>query len=267
MKELADRSRPPKVLRIRGLVSGAVAVIAGLALTAYLYHTRSLSDRLLRADPDSITANQSLVSYADPRGREGYEQHCAACHKANLQGDPAKGVPNLVDADWLYGSGRIGEIERIVLYGIRSGNSKAQNLADMPAFATPKPYARYRIDPLKPRELDDIAKLVYSFQHPHDVDAQTIARGTDIYRGKGYCFDCHTDQAKGDPAIGAPNLTDAIWLYGSGSLDDIKREIALGLAGRCPPWIGRLPAETIREIAVYVHLAAQRAIHRGDSHG
>jgi len=162
-------------------------------------------------------------------------------------------VPDLTDQDWLYGSGRVGEIERIILYGIRSGDSRAQNLASMPAFATANPYPRYRIEPLTPGEMHDITELIYSFQHPREVDAAAVARGTALYHGKGYCFDCHSDHAKGDSAIGAPNLTDQIWLIGDGSKPSIARIIGHGLAGVCPGWHGRLASETIRAIAVYVH--------------
>ncbi len=124
------------------------------------------------AVPDSIPNDPRLMRYAIPRGRSAYSEHCASCHGGRLQGDPRKGVPNLTDADWLYGSGRIGEIERIVLYGIRAGHSKTQKLADMPAFARADPYARYRIDPLKPGEVDDVTALLYSFQHPQSADAE-----------------------------------------------------------------------------------------------
>jgi cytochrome c oxidase cbb3-type subunit III len=230
-------------------VIGALAIAMGLHMRA----TALLKTRLLMADPDSIANDPELMHYAIPRGRYAFKEHCASCHRESLQGDRRNGVPDLVDADWLYGSGRIGEIERIVLYGIRSGHSKTQKLADMPAFATANPYSRYRIEPLSPREVADVSALLYSFQHPRDVDAQTVARGSAIYHGKGFCFDCHADHAKGDAAIGTPNLTDEIWLYGDGSMGAIQNSVARGLAGVCPQWVGRLPPETIRSVAVYVH--------------
>ncbi|MDP9082444.1 MAG: c-type cytochrome [Pseudomonadota bacterium] len=211
-----------------------------------------MKTRMLMADPDAIPRDAELMRYAIPRGRDAFAEHCAHCHGDRMHGDRNKGVPNLVDADWLYGSGRVGEIERIVLYGIRSGHSKAQKLADMPAFATVNPYRRYRLEPLDPREVDEVASLLYSFQHPHAADAAAVARGSEIYHGKGLCFDCHADHAKGDSAIGTPDLTDHIWLYGDGSMASIKAAISRGLAGVCPLWIGRLPPETIRAVALYV---------------
>ena len=59
--------------------------------------------------------------------------------------------------------------------------------------------------------------------------------------------------ARGNPAIGAPRLTDTIWLYGDGSRTAIRRSIAEGRAGSCPAWTAKLDAATIRSLAVWVH--------------
>jgi cytochrome c oxidase cbb3-type subunit 3 len=232
-----------------GLAVLALGILALRSLTA----TEALRRRFLMASPDRVPSDPALVRYAMNLGRRGYAQHCASCHGVDLKGDRSRGVPDLTDQDWLYGSGRIGEIERIVLYGIRSGDSRAQNLASMPAFATANPYPRYRIEPLSPEEVRDLTELLYSFQHPGAADSAAVARGTALYHGKGFCFDCHSDHAKGDSAIGAPNLTDQIWLYGDGSRASIYRLIAHGVGGVCPGWQRRLAPETIRAIAVYVH--------------
>jgi cytochrome c oxidase cbb3-type subunit 3 len=237
----------------RALVIGAAVIPLGMLVVRSVGASHAQRRQFLMASPDTIASEPALVRYAMDRGERSYGQHCARCHGAELKGDRGRGVPDLTDRDWLYGSGRIGEIERIVLYGIRSGDSRAQNLASMPAFATANPYPRYRIEPLTPGELRDITELIYSFQHPREVDAAAVARGTALFHGKGYCFDCHSDHAKGDSAIGAPNLTDDIWLYGDGSRVSISRIIGHGLAGVCPGWRGRLAPETIRAIAVYVH--------------
>ncbi len=229
------------------------ALALGLLLLHWASEQQAVRRRFLMASPDDVAADAVLVRYAMARGAHGYAQHCARCHGADLKGDHSHGVPDLTDQDWLYGSGRIGEIERIILYGIRSGDSKAQNLASMPAFATANPYPRYRIEPLTPAQLHDITELLYSFQHPQAADAAAVERGTALFHGKGYCFDCHSDHARGDSAIGAPNLTDDVWLYGDGSRPAIYQSIAHGLGGVCPAWHGRLAADTIRAIAVFVH--------------
>jgi cytochrome c oxidase cbb3-type subunit III len=226
-------------------------IVAGVLIS--LRETRALEARFMTATPESIASDAALMRFAMPRGRAIYQEHCSACHGADLRGDPRKGVPNLIDMDWLYGTGRVGEIERIVLYGIRAGHSKTQNFASMPAFAKPVPYARYKLEPLKPAQVDDVTALIYSFQHSAAVDAATLKRGSDVYHGPGNCFDCHADHASGDSAIGAPNLVDDIWLYGDGSQASIKAGIAGGLAGVCPQWVSRLSAEDIRAVSVFVH--------------
>jgi cytochrome c oxidase cbb3-type subunit III len=234
-------------------VAVVVSVLVLCAVLAHVYGGQKLKARFLLAPPDRIAVEPDLLAYALPQGHAAFDEHCAGCHGIHLHGDPTRGVPDLVDHDWLYGTGRIGEIERVMLYGIRSGNSKGENLADMPAFATPIPYSRYAIEPLTRGEVADVVALIYSFQHRTAVDATTIDRGSAIYHGKGFCFDCHGDNAKGDSAIGAPNLTDGIWLYGDGSMDTIRRSVERGLRGVCPAWISRLPPDTIRSIAVYIN--------------
>jgi cytochrome c oxidase cbb3-type subunit 3 len=151
------------------------------------------------------------------------------------------------------------EIERIVLYGIRSGNSKGWDLAYMPAFATASPYAPYAVAPLSPRDIDDVTTYLLSFQHSQP-DAAAVQRGKQLFydSNKGGCYDCHGTDAKGDSAIGAPDLTDAVWLRDDGSRQSIEDTIAHGLGGHCPAQAAQLSPVTIRAIAVYVHAASDK---------
>ncbi len=66
------------------------------------------------------------------------------------------------------------------------------------------------------------------------------------------CNACHGEDGKGNKELGAPNLTDAIWLYGS-SKDAIAQSIYTGRGGAMPAWAGRLEPVTIKSLAVYVH--------------
>jgi cytochrome c oxidase cbb3-type subunit 3 len=133
----------------------------------------------------------------------------------------------------------------------------------MPAFATPEPYKAYKIEPLTPGEIADVTAYVLSLSGPA-ADATAVQRGSVVFHKNGFCFDCHGADGRGDPAIGAPDLTDRIWLYGDGSMASVSRSIAHGLAGACPPWIDRLAPETIRAIAVYIHLSAKAAVKAPD---
>ena len=249
-------------MKVRWRIAAAVAatIVLVVGITVHFVQARAARARFLMAAPDTIANDPKLIAYAMPRGKSAYADHCASCHGEQLLGDPARGVPNLVDAEWLYGSGRIGEIERIILYGIRSGNSKGWDLASMPAFGRPVPYKRYKIPPLTPSELDDVTAFLLALQR-RPVDSDAAGRGSKIFHSgdRGVCWDCHGEDARGDTAIGAPDLTDAVWLYGDGSRQSIYQSIANGRAGTCPAWITRLPAETIRALAVYVHSSKKTA--------
>jgi len=237
----------------------AVAIaVSLLAVALYERNQAALQSRLLRAAPDSVALDPTLGPYSLALGRVAYANRCAACHGSRGSRDPIRGVPALASGHWLYGTGRVAELEHTILYGIRSGHPKAWNLASMPAFATAKPYAAYTTPSLTPGQIDDVTGYLLSLQGL-DADRATARRGSAVFHGTGGCYDCHSDDARGDSAIGAPDLTGAPWLVGDGSAASIRATIAHGLAGRCPAWIDRLPPATIRALAVYVHSLPTRA--------
>lgn len=249
-----------------GFIAAVIGILILIAAGVHVADDAALRARFLESLPDHIPADPELASYAQSHGEPAYQEHCATCHGAQLQGDRVRNIPNLADDEWLHGSGRVGEIERIVLYGIRSGNSKGRDLADMPAYARREPYRRYKIATLLPQEMDDVVAYLRSFQKP-PVDAAAVERGARLFTGseKGGCWDCHGEDAKGDTAVGAPNLTDNVWLSGDGSPQSIHDSIAFGLAGHCPAWITRLPPATIRAIAVYVHSRRPQSTGKSNS--
>jgi cytochrome c oxidase cbb3-type subunit 3 len=73
-----------------------------------------------------------------------------------------------------------------------------------------------------------------------------------LFQQRGGCWDCHSRDAQGDAAIGAPNLRDSTWLRGNGSRADISRIIREGLHGVSPAFRGRLEPASARAVAVYV---------------
>jgi cytochrome c oxidase cbb3-type subunit 3 len=237
--------------RTRFSILGALA-LAVVALTWALLNAGQEA-RLIRADPDSLPANSALMSYAVGHGRGLYQSHCGSCHGAEGQGRHNLGAPNLTDKDYLYGDGEVSDIETVVLYGIRAPDSRTWRLADMPGFAKAVPYDREKaIKPLSPGDITDLIQFLHSIGGKTS-DATAATRGAAIFAGRGGCWDCHANDAKGDPAIGAPNLTDDIWLYGDGSDKWIFQSIAQGRAGQCPSWSARLSPVKIRELALYVY--------------
>jgi cytochrome c oxidase cbb3-type subunit 3 len=239
---------------MRAFVIASVGLVIAAGAAHFVSRTE-MRAQLMRSDPDLIPRNSGLTDLALSIARPVYDAHCAACHGEDMRGDSVKGVPNLTDQDWLYGEGRVGEIERTILYGIRAGNTKTRNFADMPAFASSVPYKRYSIAPLEPAEIRDLVEfLLVSANKPGDKGA--AARGGQIFDGKGQCFDCHQPDAKGDNAIGAPNLVDDVWLRGQGTRQDITDTISRGLSGFCPAWFQLLSPVTIRALAVFVYSAS-----------
>lgn len=233
-------------------ISLSLAALACIT-AAVLMHTSLLEGRLLRADPDAIPGNAALMGFARSRGEALFEASCAACHGVGGRADPARGIPDLSDADWLYGTGSVSDIEQIIRYGIRSHHPKARNLAIMPAYATPQPSTRDdKIPPLSPGNIRDLAEFLIREQG-QSADAAAAERGAALFAGAGGCYDCHAADAKGDSAIGAPNLTDRITLYGDGSRGSLAMSIADGRHGMCPAWATRISAAGIREVALFVY--------------
>ena len=238
-------------VRTRLLSLAGLAVVALLILGAVL--TGQQNARLVRLDPDVAPANPALMQFAVERGRGVFKQNCARCHGPEGQGRHDLGAANLTDKDWLYGQGDVSDIETVVLYGIRAPNSRTWKLADMPAFARARPYAREpAIKPLSPGDINDLMQFLRSLQGGQ-ADPAAAARGALIYSDRGGCYDCHTEDGRGNEAIGAPNLADAIWLYGDGSSKWIYDSIAHGRAGVCPAWFDRLSPVQIREVSLYVY--------------
>ena len=229
----------------------AVVLVAALAGGYWLYR-HNKEAQLLRADPDTLAQQTSLMAFAASHGESIFKANCASCHGAEAKGDSTLGVPNLADKDWLYGSGRVSEIQQTVLYGIRAQDPRGRNQADMPAFAQAVPYAREKLIPLSPGDVSDIVQFLLS-QEKRTADVAAANRGRQIFKTRGACWDCHGDEGQGDDAVGSPNLTDNIWLYHDGTPADIANSIEKGHSGVCPAWVGRISAASILEVSLYIY--------------
>ena len=226
-----------------------VAVTVAIAVGAFAARDWRRDAALLRADPDALPP--AMAAAAETAGRTLFAEQCAGCHGPGGKGDARLGVANLTDHDWLYGSGKVSEIAQTVRYGIRSGDPRARNLADMPAYAQAVPYARETLPSLKPDEVQDLVAFLVR-TGGRVADAPAAERGERLFKTRGGCWDCHGEDARGDNAVGAPDLTDGIWLFGDGSADSLFRSIADGHHGVCPAFVDRLTAAEVLEVAVYV---------------
>lgn len=186
---------------------------------------------------ERINDDADLLDFAIQGGRSAFAVNCSQCHGSGAAG--SKGYPNLNDDDWLWG-GRIADIEKTIRVGIRSTSPDTRQ-NQMPAFG--------RDGMLKPEQIADVAQYVLSFSGRAD-DKAAAARGARVFADN--CVACHGKDAKGNIELGAPNLTDGIWLYG-GSKDDILTTLENGRGGIMPTWQGKLDDATIKELAIYVH--------------
>ena len=251
--DLRAAARRIGALSLRMRAALGVGVVVCIALAALAVADAQQEARLLRSDPDSIPGDAGLMRFAAERGAGVFKSHCANCHGAEGRGHYTLGVANLTDNDWLYGEGDVSDIEQVALYGIRAQNSRTWKLADMPAFARPRPYPREPlIQPLTPGDINDVIQFL-RVAAAQPADGAAAARGAAIFATRGGCYDCHSHDARGDPAIGAPNLADPIWLYGDGSSQWLYDSIAYGRAGVCPAWVNLLSPAKILEASVYVY--------------
>jgi cytochrome c oxidase cbb3-type subunit 3 len=194
-------------------------------------------DKIKSASVQQIMADKELLDFAQAGGRAAFADNCVPCHGSG--GTGAKRYPNLADDDWLWG-GTIDAIFTTVMYGARNGNEKAHS-TDMPRFGAD--------GILTPEQISDAADYVLSLSGTKGAEA-AIARGKQIFADN--CTACHGESGEGNTDIGAPRLSDDIWLYG-GDKATVVETITNARRGVMPAWSERLSETTIKMLAVYVH--------------
>ncbi|MGX9432153.1 MULTISPECIES: cytochrome-c oxidase, cbb3-type subunit III [Bradyrhizobium] len=190
------------------------------------------------ASLEDIEKDPALLALARARGKAAFGDNCAPCHGSGGAG--AKGFPNLNDDDWLWG-GSLEQIQQTIQFGARSGNAKAHEGA-MLAFG--------KDGILKKDEIVTVANYVRSLSGLPTSPGYNAAVGAKLFADN--CSTCHGENGKGNQELGAPDLTDKIWLYGSDEATVIET-ITNGRSGVMPAWVGRLDPSTIKALAVYVH--------------
>jgi cytochrome c oxidase cbb3-type subunit 3 len=199
-----------------------------------------IRERLVAADLDAIASDPELLSFANNAGAAVFRSHCSQCHGSGAAGVAAKGYPNLLDDDWIWG-GEMADIHLTITHGIRNTTDPDARYSEMPAFG--------RDELLEPEQIAAVVEHVLAISG-QDHDAALLADGAVVYAEN--CASCHGEEGKGDRELGAPNLTDAIWLYG-GDRESIAYQVVNARAGVMPNWNTRLSEADIRSVAVYVH--------------
>ena len=184
------------------------------------YRTQDI--KLVATNPEALKMGQRL-----------YMTYCTACHGSDAGGGP--GFPNLRDNDWLYGGqpeaikasiaqGRIGVMPP---WGAVLGNEGVHNVSEY------------------------VVRL-----SGRKVNTEAADAGQEKFQQ--LCSACHGKDGQGNPAMGAPNLADNIWLYGGG-LDDIKVSIKNGRGGQMPAWEPVIGKDRARLVAAWVLAQSQHA--------
>ncbi len=207
--------------------------------TAAAEKDRAATLAAIAATPiEALPSNPVLMRAAIAGGKAAFRVNCVQCHGAGAAG--SKGYPNLNDDDWLWG-GDLKTIETTITHGIRHPGDDATRVSQMPSFG--------RDGILQAAQIEDVASYVRSLsgKAPNGAAAQ---RGSAIFAAN--CAVCHGADAKGGRQVGAPNLSDAIWLYG-GSQADVVASVTNAHAGVMPAWAQRLDPVTIKMLATYVH--------------
>ena len=194
-------------------------------------------DRIKAATPAEILKDSELLAFAQAGGRAAFADNCAPCHGPGGGGRPQ--FPVLADDDWIWG-GKIEQIYATIQHGVRNDNDDSRQ-GEMPAFG--------RDEILNAAQIKDVTAYVLSLSDT-SRKGEAIARGAAVF--KEHCVACHGETGKGNKELGAPNLTDAIWLYG-GSEKEVVAQITNPSHGVMPPWTSRLDPATVKMLAVYVH--------------
>ena len=196
-----------------------------------------IEGKLAAAELTAIPADADLNSYAINAGAAIFQTWCAQCHGSGAAG--ATGYPNLLDDDWLWG-GDIESIHTTITHGVRNEDDDDARFSEMPAFGD---------DYLEPEQIDQVVHYVLKLSG-QEFDAAKAGAGAEVFAED--CTSCHAEDGKGDRDQGAPNLTDAIWLYG-GDEETIRETVTFARYGVMPTWAARLSESDINAVAAYVH--------------
>ncbi|UJF19732.1 c-type cytochrome [Vibrio sp. SS-MA-C1-2] len=235
---------PPKLFFISMFIAFAMAV-GYLILYPGLGNWKGLvewqqSDDKLSAPTTTLDhqmaqlSNHSLSALANVeevvRSGEGlFQTHCAACHRDNAQGQ--KHFPNLIDNDWLYGGS-----DAEIIHSIKHGRNGA-----MPGWE----------EVLSNEEVTNVSYYLAALDNRHiNAPSVKIAQGKETFIQN--CSSCHHDGTVANPLIGAPLLSDDIWLHG-GSIEEIQTTIRGGLNNVMPAFGNQLSDNKILAIGAYLN--------------
>ena len=188
--------------------------------------------------PADIIQDPELLNFALAGGGAAFAENCVPCHGAGGAGQ--RGYPSLADDVWIWG-GTLDNIQQTLRHGIRWQQDDNTRLSEMPRFGAD--------GLLEPAQIADVSQYVLSLTNAA-TDPEAAQRGAAVFAEQ--CAVCHGPKGEGNQELGAPSLSDAVWLYG-GSLEDILSQVRAPHHGVMPAWQTRLDDPTIKMLTVYVH--------------
>ncbi len=187
-----------------------------------------LYDKFAALDVEALSKNPEALAI----GQKLFLNNCAQCHASD--GGGSRGFPNLTDGDWLWGGA-----PDAIKASITDGRTGA-----MPPFGPV----------LGEQGVKDMAHYVLSLSGSAH-DSIRAARGKEKYAQT--CVACHGAEGKGNPAVGAPNLTDKIWLHGSGE-EAITTQVTKGRINQMPAHKDILSPAKIQLLTAYVYSLSRK---------
>lgn len=197
------------------------------------------TDRIAAASHSEITADDALMLHVRETGRTLFIDNCAVCHGTRGTGGP--GFPDLAANAWLWG-GDPETIAETIRVGINSTSDETR-VSQMMAFG--------RDGVLDEGQVRSAAAYVRSLSGLplNEADRARIEDGGQVFAEN--CAACHGEDATGSTDVGAPDLTDAAWIYGSDA-QTVFSSVYSGRQGHMPHWEGRLSPVDIKILTLYV---------------
>ncbi len=198
------------------------------------------ADEIAARDFAAIRSDEALMDTVRETGRPLFGDNCLVCHGAEAKGGP--GYPSLTGGAWLWG-GSPEEVAETIRVGINSDHPETR-VSQMLAFG--------RDQMLDRQAILDVTAYVQSLSRTRAAatgDATALAAGKTVFTEN--CAACHADDGRGMKEMGAPDLTDDLWIYG-GDQGAIYRSIFHGRKGHMPHWEGRLSEVDRKILTLYL---------------
>ena len=209
-----------------GLLGFSTRANVAADIAEFKERNAEIDAQLASADLTAIEPGSDLYNYGMNYGEATFAAFCSQCHGSGAAG--ANGYPNLLDNDWLWG-GDIETIAYTIRHGIRNTEDEDNaQYSEMPAFGD---------DWLSDEEISNVVAHVMSLSGL-ESEAGDVEAGAVIYDENSSA--CHMEDGSGDPAQGAPNLSDAIWLYAENpnapTSEEVEHSVRVGPFGVMPAW-------------------------------